>query len=1325
MAAYTRQSTITDGDTITAALFNNEYNQLLTAFSYASSGTTGHKHDGTAGEGGHVPQIGDQDFLNKIVTDSTNNRFGIFVQVSSSAVEQIRIQDGAIVPVTDNDIDLGTSSVEFKDAYFDGTVTTDALVADTADINGGTVDGATIGASSATTIVGTTITANTAFVPDASDGAALGTSSLEFSDLFLADGAVINFGDDQDVTLTHVADTGLLLNSTMQLQFNDSSQYINAPSATVLDINATDEIELNATLVDINANVEVSGTLTVAGAVDFGDAALSNVGAVQLDSVAGDGDTDTSITFSGSDVITIATGGTTAMTLDASQNVSIAGDLTITGDDLTMGTNTSGMLLIADGTNFNPTAVTSLSEISTVANDDVFLAIDTSGGGLKKIERSAIVSGLASSSAISNVVEDTTPQLGGDLDTNSQNILIDDAHFIGDENGNEQIIFQTTSSAVNQIDVTNAATGNAPEIAATGGDTNVSLKLTPKGSGQVLIDGNVGIETGLIDLKNGGSQSAVRLYCESSNAHYAAIQAPAHADFGGNVTLTLPASTDTLAGIAATQTLTNKTLTTPVIAEIDSGSTITLDATTDIVLDADGGDIFFKDDGTTFGSATNTSGNLIIKSGTTTALTFSGANVTGAGTYTGGGTMTTGGNIVIPDAGNIGSASDTDAIAIASDGVVTFSQVPVLPDDTVATADIQDNAVTLAKMAGIARGKIIVGDASGDPSVLSAGSNGTFLKSDGTDLSFAAPSVALDDVATGDAAVTLATSAGNITIDAQGNDTDIILKGTDGSSDKTAISIDMSENALVKFPNDSQALSFGADGDVTLTHIADQGLILKNTNTSDDKPGTLYLQTGETDIAANDYLGRIFFQAPDEATGTDAIAISAEISAISEGDFAADNNATSLSFGTGSSGASSQKMKLSSTGVLTLNGASGSIIIPDGGTIGSASDTDAIAIASTGETSFTQNVGIGVADPVSFLHLEKSDATAYDATDSDGQVSVGPTIYLENPANANDTVGGQIVFGMRSTEAQARIGATGGANPSLVFGTADAQRMEINSAGEVGIGTTPNTSVTLNVYNNETGHNVINVKQDNSSSASAVVNISNDGTGYGFYNVNANGSGTYTQSSRGTAGYYRQTGSVASNYAIYAQGDTNYGIYGRTLHSSYGAVIGYDHDTAGYGILGYQSTYAFYGAGNGYFSGTVTEASDERLKDVSGRMTKSDGVLDKLKQLSPVFYKWKENTEQYNAGGKDSQPENIGFLAQEVELLFPHLISNNPTAHLPNPDDPEDSSKDHNAGTINKTLGSTKSIAYGKLVSYLTVAIQELSDKNDALEARIKTLEDA
>ena len=126
-----------------------------------------------------------------------------------------------------------------------------------------------------------------------------------------------------------------------------------------------------------------------------------------------------------------------------------------------------------------------LAEISTVANDDVFLAIDTSDGSgvLKRLTRSTVVSGLATSSGLSNVVEDTSPQLGGNLDTNSQNILIDDAHFIGDESGNEQLVFQTTGSAVNQLEITNAASGNGPILASTGDDANINLNLTAKGTG--------------------------------------------------------------------------------------------------------------------------------------------------------------------------------------------------------------------------------------------------------------------------------------------------------------------------------------------------------------------------------------------------------------------------------------------------------------------------------------------------------------------------------------------------------------------------------------------------------------------------------------------------------------------------------------------------------------------------------------------------------------------------------------------------------------------------------------------------------------------------
>ena len=123
---YTRQesASITDGSVIEASHFNNEFNQVEAAF----AASTGHQHDGSAGEGGYVPLIADLDANNKLAVDTSNNRFGVFVEVASSPVEQFRFQDGAIVPVTDNDIDLGTGSLEFKDLYLDGTANIDTLV---------------------------------------------------------------------------------------------------------------------------------------------------------------------------------------------------------------------------------------------------------------------------------------------------------------------------------------------------------------------------------------------------------------------------------------------------------------------------------------------------------------------------------------------------------------------------------------------------------------------------------------------------------------------------------------------------------------------------------------------------------------------------------------------------------------------------------------------------------------------------------------------------------------------------------------------------------------------------------------------------------------------------------------------------------------------------------------------------------------------------------------------------------------------------------------------------------------------------------------------
>ena len=91
---------------------------------------------------------------------------------------------------------------------------------------------------------------------------------------------------------------------------------------------------------------------------------------------------------------------------------------------------------------------------------------------------------------MSDIVEDTSPQLGGNLDTNSFMIDFDDDHGIRDENGNEQLQFQTTASAVNHFDITNAATGNNPSISAVGGDSNISINLVPKGTGEVQANGS-------------------------------------------------------------------------------------------------------------------------------------------------------------------------------------------------------------------------------------------------------------------------------------------------------------------------------------------------------------------------------------------------------------------------------------------------------------------------------------------------------------------------------------------------------------------------------------------------------------------------------------------------------------------------------------------------------------------------------------------------------------------------------------------------------------------------------------------------------------------
>ena len=236
-----------------------------------------------------------------------------------------------------------------------------------------------------------------------------------------------------------------------------------------------------------------------------------------------------------------------------------------------------------------------------VGTKEVFITVPASKIVVEDGSNNVSIGGTVTATAFSgsgasltgvDVVNDTSPQLGGNLDVNGNDII--------------------------------SASGNA------------NIEVAPHGTGGLVVKGN-----------NTGSenQGKIILNCQN-NSHGQTLKSQPHSASASN-TLLLPSgandsSAQALVAVDITQTLTNKTLTSPVIETV-TGSTITLDSAGDITLDAGGADVTLKDDGTTFGSLTNSSGELVVKSGSTptTAMTFSGANVTLAGNLTVNGTTTT------------------------------------------------------------------------------------------------------------------------------------------------------------------------------------------------------------------------------------------------------------------------------------------------------------------------------------------------------------------------------------------------------------------------------------------------------------------------------------------------------------------------------------------------------------------------------------------------------------------------------------------------------------------------------------------------------------
>jgi len=126
---------------------------------------------------------------------------------------------------------------------------------------------------------------------------------------------------------------------------------------------------------------------------------------------------------------------------------------------------------------------TIVASSTNATNASKFVRFNSAGDGFE-------VQALSATAGLADIVDDTTPQLGGDLDANGKNILFDDATGIQDSNGNEQLTFQETASAINQLEITNAAAGSEPRLAATGDDTNVSLELAGQGTGTINVVGN-------------------------------------------------------------------------------------------------------------------------------------------------------------------------------------------------------------------------------------------------------------------------------------------------------------------------------------------------------------------------------------------------------------------------------------------------------------------------------------------------------------------------------------------------------------------------------------------------------------------------------------------------------------------------------------------------------------------------------------------------------------------------------------------------------------------------------------------------------------------
>ena len=470
--------------------------------------------------------------------------------------------DSHIIPDDDDTFDLGSSSQQWRNIYIDGSAYIDGLAEDilvATDKKVGFRDSAIYINSSADgqldivadteiQIAATTIDINGAINASGEIIAA----SLDISGNIDVNGTTNLDVVDIDGAVNIAAAT--IVATDNKIQFRDTGLYINSSTDGQLDIVADTEVQIAATTVDINGAVDISGNLSVGGNLDvtgtfdLSDSNFTNAGDIQLDSITGDSDTNTSIAFSGSDVITVTTGGETQVTFN---NGSI---LPTTNNDVDLGSDALEFKdIYIDGTayldaiDFNGTAITSTAAELNVMDGDT--------------------------SATSISIADADRLVLNDNGTMVQVTVTNLAAYLDDEITAMPNLVTTAATTVGALDSGSITSGFG--TIDTGASAITTTGLITGGS--LTVD-DVGVNGKVITMTGSTSDTATFTV-------------------GTNGTLDI-ATTDDNAAAANIQITADGT------AEL-AGTTVTLDSSGGITLDADGGTITFADAGSSLGTVTS------------------------------------------------------------------------------------------------------------------------------------------------------------------------------------------------------------------------------------------------------------------------------------------------------------------------------------------------------------------------------------------------------------------------------------------------------------------------------------------------------------------------------------------------------------------------------------------------------------------------------------------------------------------------------------------------------------------------------------------------